>query len=139
MLPLAGDVSCWSHAACCLLPRIRAAKWATACAACAALLACMQAGGFVADGRVNGSLNLSRALGDLEYKQTKELGPEEQVGTGMGARVEAEEGCWLRAWVQDGEAGWPRSVIGGPTVAMVMQLVGLKREGRAGLAAFQLS
>ncbi len=39
-----------------------------------------QAGGFVADGRVNGSLNLSRALGDLEYKQTKELGPEEQVG-----------------------------------------------------------
>ena len=39
----------------------------------------LQAGGFVADGRVNGSLNLSRALGDLEYKQTKELGPEEQV------------------------------------------------------------
>lgn len=38
-----------------------------------------QAGGFVADGRVNGSLNLSRALGDLEYKQTKELGPEEQA------------------------------------------------------------
>lgn len=34
----------------------------------------------MADGRVNGSLNLSRALGDLEYKQTKELGPEEQVG-----------------------------------------------------------
>ena len=27
-----------------------------------------KAGGFVADGRVNGSLNLSRALGDLEYK-----------------------------------------------------------------------
>jgi len=47
----------------------------------------MQAGGFVADGRVNGSLNLSRALGDLEYKQTKELGPEEQVATGLGARV----------------------------------------------------
>ena len=40
----------------------------------------LQAGGFVADGRVNGSLNLSRALGDLEYKQAKELGPEEQVG-----------------------------------------------------------
>jgi protein phosphatase 1G len=45
-----------------------------------------QAGGFVADGRVNGSLNLSRALGDLEYKQTKELGPEEQV-CGGGGRV----------------------------------------------------
>lgn len=41
----------------------------------------MKAGGFVADGRVNGSLNLSRALGDLEYKQTKELGPEEQMVT----------------------------------------------------------
>ncbi|MGA1781634.1 MAG: PP2C family serine/threonine-protein phosphatase, partial [Planctomycetota bacterium] len=27
------------------------------------------AGGFVADGRVNGSLNLSRALGDAEHKQ----------------------------------------------------------------------
>ena len=26
------------------------------------------AGGFVSDGRVNGNLNLSRALGDLEYK-----------------------------------------------------------------------
>jgi protein phosphatase 1G len=39
----------------------------------------LQAGGFVADGRVNGSLNLSRALGDLEYKSNAELGPEEQV------------------------------------------------------------
>lgn len=29
----------------------------------------MQAGGFVAEGRVNGSLNLSRAVGDHEYKQ----------------------------------------------------------------------
>lgn len=26
------------------------------------------AGGFVSEGRVNGNLNLSRALGDLEYK-----------------------------------------------------------------------
>jgi serine/threonine protein phosphatase PrpC len=26
------------------------------------------AGGFVTDGRVNGNLNLSRALGDMEYK-----------------------------------------------------------------------
>ena len=40
-----------------------------------------KAGGFVADGRVNGSLNLSRALGDLEYKQSKELPPEEQAVT----------------------------------------------------------
>lgn len=49
-----------------------------------------QAGGFVADGRVNGSLNLSRALGDLEYKQTKELGPEEQArGAGAARRASA--------------------------------------------------
>lgn len=26
------------------------------------------AGGYVVDGRVNGNLNLSRALGDFEYK-----------------------------------------------------------------------
>jgi serine/threonine protein phosphatase PrpC len=36
-----------------------------------------KAGGFVSDGRVNGNLNLSRALGDLEYKQDKKLKPEE--------------------------------------------------------------
>ena len=41
----------------------------------------VKAGGFVADGRVNGSLNLSRALGDLEYKQTKELPAEAQMVT----------------------------------------------------------
>jgi serine/threonine protein phosphatase PrpC len=41
----------------------------------------MKAGGFVADGRVNGSLNLSRALGDLEYKQVSSLPPEEQMVT----------------------------------------------------------
>ncbi|CAD7703798.1 unnamed protein product [Ostreobium quekettii] len=38
-----------------------------------------KAGGFVADGRVNGSLNLSRALGDMEYKKAKHLPPEEQM------------------------------------------------------------
>lgn len=32
-----------------------------------------KAGGFVSDGRVNGNLNLSRALGDLEYKADKKL------------------------------------------------------------------
>ena len=31
------------------------------------------AGGFVAEGRVNGSLNLSRALGDMEYKNRRDL------------------------------------------------------------------
>lgn len=39
----------------------------------------MQAGGFVADGRVNGSLNLSRALGDMEFKRSAHLSAAEQV------------------------------------------------------------
>jgi serine/threonine protein phosphatase PrpC len=33
------------------------------------------AGGQVIDGRVNGNLNLSRALGDHEYKITKNIKP----------------------------------------------------------------
>lgn len=37
------------------------------------------AGGYVRDGRVNGNLNLSRALGDLEYKKDRTLGPEKQI------------------------------------------------------------
>ena len=32
-----------------------------------------KAGGFVEEGRVKGVLSLSRALGDLEYKQSKDL------------------------------------------------------------------
>lgn len=36
-----------------------------------------KAGGSVIDGRVNANLNLSRALGDLEYKKNKNLKPEE--------------------------------------------------------------
>ena len=31
--------------------------------------------------RVNGNLNLSRSIGDLEYKQRSDLGPEKQVIT----------------------------------------------------------
>lgn len=38
-----------------------------------------EAGGFVSDGRVNANLNLSRALGDLEYKQNSKKKPEEQL------------------------------------------------------------
>lgn len=33
----------------------------------------MDAGGFVSEGRINGNLNLSRAIGDLEYKRNVEL------------------------------------------------------------------
>lgn len=36
-----------------------------------------KAGSVVTDGRVDGNLNLSRALGDLKYKQNKTLKPEE--------------------------------------------------------------
>jgi len=40
-----------------------------------------KAGGWVSEGRVKGNLNLSRSLGDLEYKQNKRLPPEEQMIT----------------------------------------------------------
>ncbi|PHJ14747.1 protein phosphatase 2c domain-containing protein, partial [Cystoisospora suis] len=37
------------------------------------------AGGYLEMGRVNGNLNLSRALGDLVYKQDSTLPPEKQI------------------------------------------------------------
>lgn len=37
------------------------------------------AGGYVSDGRVNDNLNLTRAIGDLEYKKNPALKPEEQI------------------------------------------------------------
>jgi len=39
----------------------------------------IKAGGVVEDGRVDGNLNLSRALGDLHYKTNMTLKPEEQM------------------------------------------------------------
>lgn len=41
----------------------------------------IQAGGFIHAGRVNGSLNLARAIGDMELKQNKFLPPEKQIIT----------------------------------------------------------
>merc|ERR1712076_213862 len=38
-----------------------------------------KAGGFIIEGRVNGNLNLSRAIGDLEYKKNVQLKPAEQL------------------------------------------------------------
>lgn len=38
-----------------------------------------RAGGFVQDGRVNGSLAISRAIGDFSFKQQRSRGPEEQI------------------------------------------------------------
>lgn len=40
-----------------------------------------KADGWVSEGRVKGNLNLSRSLGDLEYKQNKKIPPEEQMIT----------------------------------------------------------
>jgi protein phosphatase 1G len=43
----------------------------------------LAAGGFVADGRVKGSLALSRAIGDMEFKQANNLPPEQQMVTAL--------------------------------------------------------
>ena len=37
------------------------------------------AGGYISEGRVNDNLNLTRAIGDLEYKKNVHLKPEEQI------------------------------------------------------------
>eukprot|EP00727_Mastigamoeba_balamuthi_P008252 m51a1_g4049 putative protein phosphatase 2c family protein (364) ;mRNA; r:694800-696652 len=42
-----------------------------------------EAGGFVVNGRVNGNLNLTRALGDQDYKRDSKLGPEKQIISGV--------------------------------------------------------
>ncbi|CAL9771421.1 unnamed protein product, partial [Musa acuminata subsp. burmannicoides] len=41
----------------------------------------LKAGGFIHAGRVNGSLNLARAIGDMEFKQNKFLPAEKQILT----------------------------------------------------------
>jgi len=46
------------------------------------------AGGTVEDGRVNGNLNLSRSLGDIEYKLNKELSVDKQVITAFPDIIE---------------------------------------------------
>jgi serine/threonine protein phosphatase PrpC len=40
-----------------------------------------RAGGFVMEGRVNSVLNLTRAIGDLEFKRNSNLSPEDQIIT----------------------------------------------------------
>ena len=40
-----------------------------------------KADGWISDGRVKGNLNLTRGFGDIEYKQNKNLKPEEQIIT----------------------------------------------------------
>ena len=41
------------------------------------------AGGYVVEGRVNGNLNLSRAIGDMEYKKDSSIPPEKQIITSL--------------------------------------------------------
>jgi len=41
----------------------------------------LRAGGFIHAGRINGSLNLARAIGDMEFKQNKFLPAEKQIVT----------------------------------------------------------
>ncbi|GLU01235.1 hypothetical protein SLE2022_185480 [Rubroshorea leprosula] len=41
----------------------------------------LKAGGFIHAGRVNGSLNLARAIGDIEFKQNKFLSADKQIVT----------------------------------------------------------
>lgn len=43
----------------------------------------IEAGGFVVNGRVNGNLNLTRALGDQDYKRDPTIGPEKQIISGV--------------------------------------------------------
>ncbi len=38
-----------------------------------------KAGGYIVDGRINGNLNLSRAIGDLEYKKNNDIKVHEQL------------------------------------------------------------
>jgi Serine/threonine protein phosphatase len=38
-----------------------------------------KAGGYIVDGRINGNLNLSRAIGDLEYKKNTDIKVHEQL------------------------------------------------------------
>lgn len=41
----------------------------------------LRAGGFIHAGRINGSLNLARAIGDMEFKQNKFLSADKQIVT----------------------------------------------------------
>ena len=64
----------------------------------------IKAGGFVSDGRVNANLNLSRAIGDLEYKKNADLGPEKQMITAFPDIVKRELGDILLQKIKEKSA-----------------------------------
>jgi serine/threonine protein phosphatase PrpC len=51
-----------------------------------------RAGSMIVEGRVNGNINLSRSIGDLEYKESHNLGPEEQAVTAFPEVKQTEIG-----------------------------------------------
>ena len=69
-----------------------------------------KAGGFVTDeGRVNGCLNLSRAIGDLRYKTAEQLLPDEQIISGhpdvMRCKIDPSKGDRYLVLMCDGITG----------------------------------
>ena len=101
----------------------------------------LAAGGFVADGRVKGSLALSRAIGDLEFKATAGLGPEAQMVTAVpDVRCEplkrgdefliiACDGIWDVLSSQARLVWWRRRVFFFAPVRSVAQLTPVLRPG----------
>ncbi|GJT24575.1 probable protein phosphatase 2C 60 [Tanacetum coccineum] len=55
----------------------------------------LKAGGFIHAGRVNGSLNLTRAIGDMEFKQNKFLSAEKQIGLLVKSTVSGFHSCTI--------------------------------------------
>ncbi|KAK4590089.1 hypothetical protein RGQ29_020594 [Quercus rubra] len=56
----------------------------------------LKAGGFIQFGRVNGSLNLARAIGDVEFKQNKSLPADRQIVT-ANPDIKTVCGIWTSA------------------------------------------
>ena len=52
-----------------------------------------KADGWISEGRVKGNLNLTRGFGDLEYKQNKNLKPEEQMITKPSGQKRPRGSC----------------------------------------------
>ena len=94
-----------------------------------------KAGGTIDDGRINGNLNLSRAIGDFQYKNSKQLPVEDQMITanpeitkikneGIDFIIMGCDGIWQEK--KSGEmVGWIKGRIGkkglGPVLEELLQ------------------